>query len=44
LINTDLPRIPIVHAPPVLAAKKALQGWVPNPTGGESFAPISITK
>jgi peptide/nickel transport system substrate-binding protein len=44
LINADLPRIPIVHAPPVLAAKKALQGWVPNPTGGESFAPISISK
>ena len=44
LINADLPRIPIVHAPPVLAAKKSLEGWVPNPTGGESFAPISITK
>jgi peptide/nickel transport system substrate-binding protein len=44
LINADLPRIPIVHAPPVLAAKKSLTGWVPNPTGGESFAPISITK
>lgn len=44
LINADLPRIPIVHAPPVLAAKKALTGWVPNPTGGESFAPISIQK
>lgn len=44
LINADLPRIPIVHAPPVLAAKKSLEGWVPNPTGGESFAPITITK
>ena len=44
LINADLPRIPIVHAPPVLAAKKSLTGWVPNPTGGESFAQIAITK
>ena len=43
-INKDLPRIPIVHAPPVFAQKKALTGWVPNPTGGESFAPISISK
>lgn len=44
IINKDLPRIPIVHAPPVFAQKKAMTGWVPNPTGGESFAPISITK
>lgn len=43
-INKDLPLIPIVHAPPVSAQKKALTGWVQNPTGGESFAPISITK
>ena len=44
LINTDLPRISIVHAPPVLAAKQALEGWIPNPTGGESFASIFIEK
>lgn len=43
-INKDLPRIPIVHAPPVFAQKKALTGWVPNPTGGESFAPITVAK
>ena len=40
----DLPRLPIVHAPPVYAAKKALTGWVPNPTGGESFAGITVQK
>jgi peptide/nickel transport system substrate-binding protein len=44
LINKDLPRIPIVHAPPVYAAKKALQGWSPSPTGSESFASVSIQK
>lgn len=44
LVNTDLPRIPIVHAPPVLAQKATLEGWVPNPTGGESFASIFIQK
>ncbi len=44
MINNDLPRVPIVHAPPVLAAKQTLEGWIPNPTGGESFAPISIQK
>jgi len=44
IINKDLPRIPIVHAPPVLAQRKALTGWVPNPTGGESWAELFIEK
>ena len=44
IINKDMPRIPIVHAPPVFAQKKALTGWVPNPTGGESFAPIMVAQ
>lgn len=44
LINKDMPRIPIVHAPPVFAQKKALSGWLPNPTGGESFAPITVAQ
>lgn len=42
IINQDLPRIPIVHAPPVYAQKTELSGWTPNPTGGESYAPIEI--
>ncbi len=42
LINQDLPRIPIVHAPPVYAHNAALSGWVPSPTGMESFAPIVV--
>ena len=44
LINKDLPRIPIVHAPPIYAAKKGVQGWVPSPTGSESFASVFIQK
>jgi peptide/nickel transport system substrate-binding protein len=44
IINKDLPRIPIVHAPPLYAQKKALSGWLPNPTSGESWATISIEK
>jgi len=44
LINADMPRIPIVHAPPVFAQKAALEGWVPAPTNGESFATIFIEK
>ncbi|MFN8469960.1 MAG: ABC transporter substrate-binding protein [Caldilineaceae bacterium] len=44
IINKDLPRIPLVHAPPLLAQKKALTGWLPNPTSGESWATISIEK
>jgi len=44
IINEDIPRIPIVHAPPVNAAKQGLEGWIPAPTGGESFAPVFIQK
>jgi peptide/nickel transport system substrate-binding protein len=44
IINKDLPRIPIVHAPPVLAQKKDVTGWLPNPTGGETWATIFIQK
>ena len=44
IINRDVPRIPIVHAPPVYAAKKALQGWTPSPFGSEPFKDISIQK
>ncbi len=33
IINEDIPRIPIVHAPPVNAAKQGLEGWTPAVTG-----------
>ncbi|MEM8532397.1 MAG: ABC transporter substrate-binding protein [Chloroflexota bacterium] len=44
IISQELPRIPIVHAPPVYAQNAALEGWVPGPTGGEPFASIFIEK
>lgn len=44
VINQDLPRIPILHAPPVYAQKKGVTGWLPNPTSGESWATIFIEK
>lgn len=44
LINEDIPRIPIVHSPPVYAARQGVEGWIPNPTGGESFASIFVQK
>jgi peptide/nickel transport system substrate-binding protein len=44
LINQDLPRILILHAPPVYAQKKALTGGLPNPTSGESWAALFMEK
>ena len=44
LIAQEVPRIPVVHAPPVYAAKKALQGWQPSPFGHEPWKGISIEK
>jgi peptide/nickel transport system substrate-binding protein len=44
LIRQDVPTIPIVHAPPVYGAKKALQGWTPSPFGHESWRNLSIQK
>lgn len=45
LINQDMPRFPVVHAPPVYAQKADLEGWVPSPTGsGDDFATIFIEK
>ncbi len=44
LINADLPRIPIVHAPPVYGQRANLEGWIPSPSGGESFANLFISR
>jgi peptide/nickel transport system substrate-binding protein len=45
LINQDLPRMPVVHAPPVYAQKADMEGWIPSPTGsGDEFATIFIEK
>ncbi len=44
IIAQDVPRIPIVHAPPVYAATKAVSGWQPSPFGSEPWKPISAQK
>ncbi|HEX6288451.1 MAG TPA: ABC transporter substrate-binding protein [Herpetosiphonaceae bacterium] len=44
IIRQDVPTIPIVHAPPVYGAKKALQGWTPSPFGHEPWRTLSIEK
>ncbi len=44
LIAQDVPRIPIVHSPPVYAAKQSLQGWTPSPFGHEPWKGLSIEK
>ncbi len=42
IINHDVPRIPLLHAAPVHAKKKTLQGWVPSPVNVDSFAPVFL--
>lgn len=44
IIAKDVPRIPIVHAPPVYAANKAVEGWTPSPFGHEPWKTISVQK
>ncbi|CAM3082697.1 ABC transporter substrate-binding protein [Paenibacillus sediminis] len=40
IIKQDAPWIPLVHTTPLLAAKANLKGYVPSPTGSESYANI----
>lgn len=40
IIKKDAPWIPLVHTTPVMAGKTILKGYVPSPTGGESFGNI----
>ncbi len=44
LINEDLPRIPIVHSPPVYGAREGLEGWEPSPFGSEPWKTLFIEK
>jgi peptide/nickel transport system substrate-binding protein len=37
-----LPGVPYVNTEPALAFKKSVKGFVPSPTSGEDFAPVSI--
>lgn len=43
-INQDIPRVPLLHVPPVYAQRKELAGWVPSPVGVESFASVFIER
>jgi peptide/nickel transport system substrate-binding protein len=44
IINQDLPRLPIVHSPPVYGARKGLEGWTPSRYGSEPWKPLFIQK
>ncbi|UFJ38869.1 ABC transporter substrate-binding protein [Brevibacillus humidisoli] len=40
IIKEDAPWIPLVHSTPLLAGKANLKGYVPSPTGSESYANV----
>ncbi|MDO7907177.1 ABC transporter substrate-binding protein [Paenibacillus sp. JX-17] len=40
IIKKDAPWIPLVHSTPLLAGKANVKGYVPSPTGSESYAGI----
>lgn len=44
IIHEDAPWIPLVHSTPPIAAIKEVKGYIPHPTGTESFENISIEK
>jgi peptide/nickel transport system substrate-binding protein len=41
ILHTEVLRLPIVHTLPLLAQKKAIDGWVPSPLDTEPFETIS---
>lgn len=40
IIHKDAPWVPLVHYESVIAGKKSLKGYKPNPTGSESFVNV----
>lgn len=42
IIKDEAPWIPLVHSTPVIAAKKGLKGYVPSPTGSETYMNMTI--
>ena len=44
MIMDYLPGVPYVHTKPALAFAANVKGYVPSPTTGESFAPVTIDK
>ena len=41
ILNREVVRLPIVHAQPLLAKRKAIDGWIPSPLSSEPFERIS---
>ncbi|WP_254721817.1 ABC transporter substrate-binding protein [Kovacikia minuta] len=41
ILHQESLRLPIVHAQPLLAKRKTIDGWVPSPLGSEPFDGIS---
>ncbi|NDJ17626.1 ABC transporter substrate-binding protein [Myxacorys almedinensis] len=41
IIHREAVRLPIVHAEPLLAQRKSLEGWIPSPLGSEPFEAIA---
>jgi peptide/nickel transport system substrate-binding protein len=41
ILYREVLRIPIVHAEPLLAKRKTINGWVPSPLGSEPFETIT---
>jgi peptide/nickel transport system substrate-binding protein len=44
VIAQDVPRIPIVHSPPVYGAREGLEGWTPSRYGSEPWKTLFIEK
>ena len=41
ILNREVLRLPIVHAQPLLAQRKSIEGWIPSPLSSEPFERIS---
>ncbi len=44
IVQKEVPSVPMFHANPLTAATRKVKGFVPHPTGGETFTLVSITK
>ncbi len=44
VIAQDVPRIPIVHSPPVYGAVEGLEGWTPSRYGSEPWKTLFVEK
>jgi peptide/nickel transport system substrate-binding protein len=41
ILSSESLRLPIVHAQPLLAKRKNIEGWIPSPLGSEPFDGVS---